>query len=114
MRTLKVIAAVAIVLLDVAIIIPNFLEPRSVSSTSACVANLKKIEKAKQRWASENNKKPTDIPSDNDLFGDGLPIRVKPQCPAEGTYNLGAVNEKPICTIGPPAHTLDYDRRKYR
>ena len=110
MRALKVIAAVAMVLLAVAIIIPNFLEPRSVSSVSACVANLKYIEEAKQRWASENNKKPTDIPSESDLFGEG----GLPGCPAGGSYHLGAVNEKATCTIGPPAHTLDYDRRKFR
>lgn len=114
MRTLRVMVAVVIVLLAVAIIIPNFLTPRAVSSMSACVANLKRIEEAKQQWALENNKKPADIPSETDIFGEGRPIRVKPGCPDGGTYILGALSEKPKCTVGPPAHTLDYDPKRFR
>ena len=115
MRALKAIVAVVMVLLAVAIVLPNFFKPRPAYSTSACVANLKRIEEAKQQWAVENKKRLIDIPSDMDIFGEGRPIRVKPSCPANGTYTLGAVNEKATCSIGPPEqHTLDYDRKRFR
>ncbi len=106
MRALKVIGAAVLVLLAVAIVLPNFFKPRPACSTSACVANLKWIEKAKQQWALENKKMSTDVPLDTDIFGEGRPIRVKPICPEGGTYNLGTLNEKATCSIGPPAHTL--------
>src|SRR5436189_6483852 len=106
MRALKVIVAVIIVLLAVAIVLPNFFKPRPACSTSACVGNLKWIERAKQQWALENKKMPTDVPLDTDIFGEGHTIRVKPICPEGGTYNLGTLNEKATCSIGPPAHTL--------
>jgi len=112
MRALKVILSFSILLLAVAIIVPNFVKPRAVSAMSACVANLRQIQEAKQAWALETHAKPTDIPVDSDLFGEGRPLRVKPGCPAGGSYTLGALNENVTCTIGPPVHTLDY--KKYQ
>ena len=71
---------------------------------NACVANLKQIEGAKATWALENKKLPTDVPQDSDLFGTNRYLREKLNCSEGGTYSLGAVNEKPTCSI--PGHTL--------
>jgi len=59
---------------------------------------------AKATWALENRKTPSDTPSDTDLFGATLYMRVKPACPAGGTYDLQPVDTKPTCSVGD--HTL--------
>ena len=41
---------------------------------------------------------------DTDLFGTTLYIREKPSCPANGTYTLGVVSDKPVCTTA--GHTI--------
>jgi hypothetical protein len=71
---------------------------------SACIANLKNIEGAKATWALENHKETNAVPTDADLFGRTLYISEKPPCPGNGTYTLGAVSEKPRCSIR--GHTL--------
>jgi hypothetical protein len=93
--------------ISAAIIIPNFVRARAYSSPSACVANLKQIQGAKETWALERNKTPTDVPTDSDLFGPTVYIREKPSCPAGGTYVVGTVGEKPRCSLGGQGHTPD-------
>jgi hypothetical protein len=68
-----------------------------------CINNLRQIDAAKQQWALENNKKPTAIPTAQDLaayFKDGS----LPACPSGGTYTLNAVGELPACSV--PGHVL--------
>jgi hypothetical protein len=79
---------------------------RTVYSKCACIANLKLIAGAKAEWALENKKSDTDTPTDADLFGQGKPIGVKPTCPQGGTYQLRAVGENPVCSIGGENHIL--------
>ncbi len=74
------------------------------SPQAACIALLKQIEGAKATWALEGRKLPTDVPVAGDLFGEGRYIVKTPRCPAGGDYTLGAVREKPRCSI--PGHTL--------
>jgi hypothetical protein len=72
----------------------------------ACINNLRLIDAAKQQWALEFKKLPTDIPSVEDIqpyMGRGAKGEM-PTCPDGGTYTLGAVNEKPTCSV--PSHTL--------
>ncbi len=100
----EIMVVVAIIGLLAAIALPNFVKARTASQTNACIENLTKIEGAKHTWALEGKKVGTDTPGDGDLFGDALYIREKPQCPANGTYSLNAVNTKAVCTI--PGHTI--------
>jgi prepilin-type N-terminal cleavage/methylation domain-containing protein len=100
----EIMIVVAIIGLLAAIAIPNFIKAREASQKNACIANLKQIDGAKNTWALEQKKVSTDLPVDNDLFGTTLYIRDKPSCPANGTYDLKTVSEKPTCTIG--NHTL--------
>ena len=95
----EIMIVVAIIGLLAAIAIPNFIKAREASQKSACVANLKQIEGAKATWALENKKVSSSAVTDADLFGATLYIREKPACPAAGTYTLGAVDTKAVCTI---------------
>lgn len=100
----EIMIVVAIIGLLAAVAIPNLVKARKSAQKAACIANLKTIEGAKGIWALEMKKTDADVPTDADLFGPDKNIRDKPECPAGGTYNLGAVSEKPTCTV--PDHAL--------
>ena len=102
----EIMIVVAIIGLLAAIAIPNFIKAREISQRNACVANLKQIDGAKSTWALENKKvsgDPCDGPGD--LYGATKYVRSAPLCPANGTYDVGAVDTLPTCSIGAP-HTL--------
>jgi competence protein ComGC len=96
------VVAVPIVGLLAAIAIPNFVKARQASQRAACVANLKTIQGAKETWALEHKKLRSDTPAEADLFGPTRYIQAEPACPANGTYSINAVSQKPTCTI--PGH----------
>jgi len=102
----EIMIVVAIIGLLAAIAIPNFVKARQASQKSACIANLKQLEGAKATWALENKKVDSDTPVDTDLFGSTLYIRVKPACPANGTYTIGAVNTTASCSLSASGHSL--------
>ena len=90
---------VAIIGLLAAVAIPNLVKARKSSAKTACIANLKAIEGGKAQWALENKKNDADVPSDGDLFGPDKILPRKPDCPAGGTYSVGAISERPTCTV---------------
>ena len=100
----EIMIVVAIIGLLAAIAIPNFIKAREASQKNACIANLKQIDGAKNTWALEQKKTSSAVPVNADLFGATLYIRDTPQCPANGTYTLGIVSAKPLCTVA--GHTL--------
>jgi hypothetical protein len=77
---------------------------RTRSIGVACIANLKCIDGAKATWALENQITNNAAPLDSELFGANAYIREKPTCPAGGVYIIGAVSQKPRCSI--PGHTI--------
>jgi len=95
----EIMIVVAIIGLLAAIAIPNFIKARQSSQRAACVANLRTIDGAKATWALEQHKTGTDVPTDSDLFGPTLYVKEKPGCPANGTYSINAVDQKPACSI---------------
>ena len=54
--TYALIIWIAIVLLAVALSIPNYVGVRRISPMNACINNLRQIDSAKQQWALENHK----------------------------------------------------------
>jgi uncharacterized protein YigA (DUF484 family) len=79
---------------------------QAAQDQNACINNLRQIDSAKQQWALEQHKQPTDIPAWTDLqpyLGRG-PNGDLPACPSGGTYTIGAVSEKPQCSA--PNHVL--------
>ncbi len=97
------IALLALGGLIAAVSIPRVTEHRQIARNETCVANLKAIQAAKTAWAVEFKRRPSDIPTDTDLFGPDKYLRQRPSCPENGVYSLNAVGEKPACSI--PGHT---------
>ena len=95
---------VAIIGLLAAIAIPNLVTARKKAQRQACISTLKAIDGAKANWALDMKKSDADVPTEADLFGSDKYIETKPTCPAGGTYTLGAVREKPTCSV--PEHAL--------
>jgi hypothetical protein len=72
-----------------------------------CINNLRLIDGAKQEWALEHHKAAADVPTWPDLFPylSRYPYDTNMlKCPSRGTYTLGAVSNKPTCSI--PGHAL--------
>ena len=76
----------------------NLIEARS----QVCIKNLETIHQAKENWALENVKAPTDLPTEIDLFGQDNFIEQNFHCPLEGKYSINPIGEAPACTI--PEH----------
>jgi prepilin-type N-terminal cleavage/methylation domain-containing protein len=100
----EIMIVVAIIGLLAAIAIPNLVTARKKAQKQACISTLKAIDGAKANWALDMKKSDSDVPTEADLFGPDKYIETKPTCPAGGTYTLGAVREKPTCSI--PEHAL--------
>lgn len=68
-----------------------------------CIYNLRMIDGAKQTWALEMGKQGTDTPTWSDIqpYFAGTNAAM-PKCPSGGTYTIGAVNQRPTCSI--PGH----------
>ncbi|MDD4279235.1 type II secretion system protein [Candidatus Sumerlaeota bacterium] len=97
----EIMIVVAIIGIILSISVPSFIRARETSRATACQANLKQYDAAKQQWAMENRKNISDpAPENSDLIGSTLYIKVTPQCPNSGTYNLGDMNSDPACSIG--------------
>jgi len=93
--------ALAIALLDWLVWRPQeHRSPRTV-----CRAHLRQIQGAKETWALEHKKLPTDIPVERDIYGGkDRYLARKLICPVGGNYTFGAVSAKPACSV--PGHTF--------
>ena len=94
-----------------AIAVPNFIRARQSSRRSACIANLKQIDSAKEQLAMDNK------------LGQGAPVNMSdiagtymkgaatgPVCPGGGTYTVNPVGTDPTCSLsgGTDLHVLPY------
>lgn len=102
----EIMIVVAIIGLLAAIAIPNFVKARESSQTGACVANLTQILRAKASWAMETKQGSSATPGDADLFGPSAYLRVKPECPAGGSYTLRSMSLTPVCSESANGHEL--------
>ena len=94
----EIMIVVAIIGLLVAIAIPNFLRAREEARANSCVANLKQLEGAKERWAMSMNQSAASVATTGDLVPAFL--KIEPTCPSGGDYTYGAVNSVPTCSEG--------------
>ena len=95
--------------LALAIVYPRFsVRARSSygcnTSIGNCLANLYRIQGAKETWALEERRRPQDIPSVADLIGPASYIARAPVCGSGGIYTYGRVDQKPTCSY--PGHSL--------
>ena len=101
---MEVMVGVGIGAIVVAAFIPNMIQKREQAQKTSCIANLRSIDGAKQQWALDKKKTKTAVPLEADLFGPGIYIQLKPECPSGGSYTLNAVSAKPTCSV--PGHAL--------
>lgn len=100
----EIMIVMAIIGLLTAVAVPNIIRNRNYAQKQTCIKNLSTIETAKQMWGVELGKKDGDIPTEAELIGPLLYIKVKPFCPAGGTYTIGAIGGNATCDV--PGHTL--------
>jgi prepilin-type N-terminal cleavage/methylation domain-containing protein len=83
-----------------AIAFPNYLAARSNSRVKTCLSNLKRVEDAKEIWATENHAVATATPTEAQLLGDAVTgyIQAWPECPENGTYTINNVATRPTCS----------------
>lgn len=91
--------------LAILVAVPFVLKARTATQTAMCVQNLRAMDFAKEQWATENEKQPTDVPKPEDINS----LMDKPvdslACPLGGKYSINAVGEKATCSV--PGHKLD-------
>ena len=92
----EIMIVVAIIAILAAVAIPNFISYRKQSQATACVANLKQIQAAKEMWYMNSS---TD-PQLTDLVGSDKKIKTTPVCPAGGSYTVGGSTTDPTCDKG--------------
>ena len=106
----------SIFVLNLGAFVAHIIQVHHVSATAACLNNLRQLDGAKQQWMLENDKRTNEIPTWEDLkvyLGRGAEGSTNGiRCPKGGTYTLGKGGELPLCSIGGPGHTLDYDSTK--
>jgi len=73
-------------------------------ATAACINNLRQMDGAKQQWALEYKKTPTDTPTLDDIKPYLNKADQSSICPAGGTYSLNVLSAEPTCSI--PGHAL--------
>jgi general secretion pathway protein G len=85
--------------------LPALAKAKAAAQTAMCVNNLRTIDFAKEQWAQENQKQPTDVPKPEDLNS----LMDKPfsalTCPLGGKYTINSVGEKATCSV--PGHKLE-------
>jgi prepilin-type N-terminal cleavage/methylation domain-containing protein len=110
----EIMIVVAIIGLLAAIAIPNFVRARATAQSNACINNLRQIDAATQQWALEMHQLASATATAPDiapylgrgtagatvnLAGGQVPGAIN--CPASGTYSLGAtIAAKPTCSLG--------------
>lgn len=103
----EIMIVVAIMGLLVAIAVPNYVKTRTNAQRQICIENLAQIESAKQIWALEIGKTYGDVPTEGDLIGPALFMKVLPRCPAgDGGYRFNAIGRTAEC-IDVPTHVLE-------
>lgn len=95
----EILIVVAIMGLLLAIAVPNFVKSRNNAQRQVCIENLAQIEAAKQMWGVEVGRGNGDVPVEADLIGPALYIKVRPQCPAQGTYDFRAIGTNALCSV---------------
>jgi hypothetical protein len=84
--------------------LPNFVHRQS-SPKNACIKNLILLDSAKRQWALEHRATDADTPTWDDIKSSLARVGLDlPTCPSGGTYTLGAMSNRPTCSI--PDHVL--------
>ncbi|HNY26255.1 MAG TPA: LecA/PA-IL family lectin [Candidatus Sumerlaeota bacterium] len=74
---------------------------KAQTALQKCLKNRLLIREAKAKWAFENHKKPTDVPTWDDLVGPDKPLKEKLTCPDGGEYTLAGTEPEATCSKHP-------------
>jgi prepilin-type N-terminal cleavage/methylation domain-containing protein len=96
---IEILIVVAIMGIILGVALPAFLKSRTQARKQVCIENLSQIESAKQQFGLEANKKQGDPVADGDIFGSNSYIKVKPNCPGGGLYDLTVIGTPATCTL---------------
>ena len=83
--------------------VANATNSAAIIAQKSCLSNLRRIDDAKQAWASDHNVPDTTVPKAADLLP-YLRADQFPSCPSGGVYSINAVNELPTCSF--PGHVF--------
>lgn len=92
----EVMVVAAIIGFVAAIGVPNFMRYRATAQAKTCIASLKQLEGAMERWAIENKMKDGDPCALGDLIPNYL--KTTPKCAASSAdYAITTVGAPPQC-----------------
>jgi len=101
---IEIMIVITIIAILLAIAIPNLINARRNSQKAVCIANLRAVQNAKERWATENKKTRHQVPVKEDLYPDY--IKNWTTCPGGGTYSINRVADPITCSVGGD-HAID-------
>ena len=101
----EIMIVVAIIGMLAAVAIPNFLKSRTTAQKNTCIANLRSIDGAVQRWAVENKMDSTAPVTFSDIL-DYIKGSQMPTCPMSGVYSLTIVGAVPVCSQSSLGHSV--------
>jgi hypothetical protein len=89
---------IAVIGLLAAIAIPSFVKARDTAQRTACVANMRVLDHAKEEAALAHSLKAGDTVTDKDLapYVKGAPASMV--CPKGGHYTLNPIGQDPECS----------------
>ncbi|MCR4307461.1 MAG: hypothetical protein NUV80_02795 [Candidatus Berkelbacteria bacterium] len=100
---------VAMMVVMVVVVFPDFFKARENRQTKTCIANLRQIKDAKLQWGKDalEGKSRVWIPifeatnlEEKDLAPKYL--SKMPECPSDGVYTIGTPSHPPKCSIHGP------------
>ncbi len=94
----EIMIVVLIIGVLAAIVAPYYVRAREEAKAKACIANLKEIEGAKERWAVAMDVGRWDEAEMSDLVPAFL--KTEPRCPSGGNYTIDNTDNLPTCDIG--------------
>jgi prepilin-type N-terminal cleavage/methylation domain-containing protein len=94
---IEVLVVVMVIGILAAIAVGVYTKARENSRRWSCIANMKAIDGAKMQWALENNKSPTDAPTEEEVLSYMINDKM-PRCPSGGgVYEITPVDERTVC-----------------
>ena len=110
----EIMIVVAIIGMLASIAIPNLIRARNTARTNTCIANLSRIDNAKQEWALEQRKQNSDTPAGSDLqpYLGRTAAGELPSCPADPAQTFATsylpqdLATRPTCRIDTATHVL--------
>ena len=106
---IEIMIVVLIIAILLAIAIPNFLRARETSRAKSCMANMRQMETAKDQWCMDTKAASTATATATDLVTEYMrgTDNTLPLCPSSGTYTIGDMATRPVCSKGGTAGVYD-------